>query len=71
MNDLPKNLMAEWQTFAESFRQTFQGPGNSDYMTSPPICCLHNNDLYCTNYGWTKDTEIDVFTLRLCRKLKP
>jgi hypothetical protein len=33
MNDLPKNLMAEWQTFAESFRQTFQGPGNSDYMT--------------------------------------
>jgi hypothetical protein len=39
----------------------------------PPICCLHNNDLYWTNCGLTKEREINVFTLTLplCLKLKP
>jgi hypothetical protein len=36
-----------------------------------PIWCLHNNVLYCTNSGLTKDTEINVLTVTLCLKLKP
>jgi hypothetical protein len=38
---------------------------------APLICCLHNYDLYCTNYGLTKDSEINIFTVTLCQKLKP
>jgi hypothetical protein len=56
-------------TLAEMFRQTYQSPGNSDYI--PFISCLHNNVLNCANYGLTKDTEIKVFTLKLCLKLQP
>jgi hypothetical protein len=65
-----KSLMAEWQKLLLKFSDKLF-KDLSTVTTPSPICGLHNNDLYCTNYGLTKDTkdtEINVFT---CLQLKP
>jgi hypothetical protein len=51
-------------------RKVKKRSGNID--GSPPHkTYIHNSDLYCTNHGLTKDTEINVFEVRLCLNLEP
>jgi hypothetical protein len=57
-------MMVLRNTYSQLWQQWLKPPLS-------PIWCLHNNVPYCTNSGFTKDTEINVFTVTLCLKLKP
>jgi hypothetical protein len=65
-----KILMAERQIFFLKFAEKlYRDLAPATEAPPPLICCLHNNELHCTNYGLTKDSEINVFTVTLCLTL--